>query len=221
MHDVIQQGSPSEKASTTGIVVRPNPAPRPKQLRKPPIPPQYLRVVLRISGGFNVSEQRPSTVMEALRVSSGLSKACCKDMVRLDAVGNLVVMGTEDGDRADNYATLFALKVGSNIYPMKAYFPTEDQGKGVIHQIPPRRTLQQIQENLSESGINPDIVGFRRLGASETILLAFRSREVPHHVMYGVSWRRCTLFRHSASLLGLLPDRTSRRRLSEPRHDQV
>lgn len=188
--------SPREKASTAGIVVRPNPAPRSKYPREPPIPPHYFKVVLRISGGFNVSGQRPSTIMEALRVSTGLSKqACGKDMVRLDAVGNLVVVGTEDGDRADSYATLSTLKVGSQTYPMKAYFPTEDQGKGVIRQIPPHHTQQQIQENLSESGMNPDIVGFRRLGASETVLLVFRRQEVPHYVMYGGAWHRCTLFR--------------------------
>ncbi|KAG0424398.1 hypothetical protein HPB47_028381 [Ixodes persulcatus] len=66
------------------------------------------------------------------------------------------------------------------MYAISAYYPAADHGKGVIQQVPIEGDELTVLENLMASGYNTLITAARWLGKSETVLIIFENRKLPH-----------------------------------------
>ncbi|KAH9367913.1 hypothetical protein HPB48_008367 [Haemaphysalis longicornis] len=117
-----------------------------------------------------------------------LGSANCKsqeDILRPNAARNVFVMSTPSTERAKTYSMVRQLNIANRAYSTLPYVASpEDTCKEVIQGIPPEDTQQDIIDNIVNSA-NPQAIHARRMGTTNTALIAFDGPKVPLLIYYG------------------------------------
>ncbi|KAH9373036.1 hypothetical protein HPB48_010011 [Haemaphysalis longicornis] len=168
-------------------------------LRLPPLPREHVKVVFRPQGGLDVSKISAAILRSATLVAAGLTKLqASEDILRPNAARNVFVMSTPSIERAKTYSMVRQLNIENRAYSTLPYVASpEDTCKGVIHGIPPEDTPQDIIDNIVNS-TNPQAIHARRMGTTNTALIAFDGPKVPLLIYYGGAEFRCYIHKQKS-----------------------
>lgn len=167
--------------------------PRPRQ---PRLPEEDYKVVLRPRGGLDMAQLHVAYIKDGvLRAATVTKEEAEEDILRLNQRQNTMVVSTPKKENALRYSQIQAIQLGSQTYSTAAYITApEDTSKGVIHGIPDYDTPQDIEKSLVNRK-NPTILHARRMGRTDSVVIVFEGKKVPHYVYYRGAEYRCLLHR--------------------------
>ncbi|KAH9363685.1 hypothetical protein HPB48_022223 [Haemaphysalis longicornis] len=159
---------------------------------RPRLPRDDIKVVIRPREGMNVARVSDATLRDSVLQAAGLEPAeATEDLLRVNHEQNILVVSTALLDRAERYARIEELKVGETSFSAKAYVTTpEDSVKGVIHNIPAYDSAEDIARSIVYSR-NPTALHARRMGRTNSAIIAFSGNRVPYFVYYRGAEYRC------------------------------
>lgn len=166
--------------------------PTSKRPRCPRLPRDDIKVVIRPREGMNVARVSEATLRDSVLQAAGLEPAAAtEDLLRVNHEQNILVVSTPLLARAERYARIEELKVGENLFSAKAYVTTPDDSvKGVIHNIPAYDSAEDIARSIVYSR-NPTAMHARRMGQTNSAIIAFSGKRVPYFVYYRGAEYRC------------------------------
>ncbi|KAH8020813.1 hypothetical protein HPB51_005047 [Rhipicephalus microplus] len=95
-----------------------------------------------------------------------------------DKQGTLI-FSTPDIDTVWKVTRIKSIKIESKNYNVTAYLaPREDSGRGVVHGIDQRVSVEELTEAFGNSR-NPPIIKVRKLGNSRSAVIIFKNETVP------------------------------------------
>lgn len=115
-------------------------------------------------------------------------------MIVNDKQGTLI-FSTPDMDTVWKVTKIKSIKIEDKDYEVTAYLaPHEDNGRGVVHGIDPRLTIEELTEAFGNPR-NPPILGVRKIGNSSSAIVTFKNETVPRWMYcYGVPLK-CVLYK--------------------------
>ncbi|KAH9383560.1 hypothetical protein HPB48_025138 [Haemaphysalis longicornis] len=158
----------------------------------PLLPREHVKVVFRPQGGLDVSKISAAIRRSATLFAATITKLqASEDILCPNAARNVFVMSPPSIERAKTYSMVRQLNIANRAYSTLPYvaFP-EDTCKGVIHGIPPEGPPPDIIENIVNSA-NPQAKHARRMGTTNTSLIAFDGPKVPLLIYCQIAEFRC------------------------------
>ncbi|KAH9367657.1 hypothetical protein HPB48_020384 [Haemaphysalis longicornis] len=176
-------------AQATTQRVHPTKSRRP---RCPKLPRDDIEVVIRPRDGFNVARVSDATLRDSILLAAGLEpETATEDLLRANPEQNILVVSTPLLARAERYARIEKLKIGEALYSTRAYVTTPDDSvKGVIHNIPEYDSAEDIVKSVVYSR-NPTALHARRMGRTNSTIIAFSGDRVPYFVYSRGAEYRC------------------------------
>ncbi|KAH7937776.1 hypothetical protein HPB49_015909 [Dermacentor silvarum] len=180
--------------------------------RLPPLPPNAIRVVVRLRGELRLLDvptpRLTKAVQTQLRIP--LPDDFC---LRTHPTNNTFTMATAHSPTAETLKTLTSLAIGDQTYPCTAYVaPPPGATRGVITNAYDDETPTQLYQDFVRRNLEYTILAARRMGKTHSILITFDANAVPHSIKYMGAIHRCTLYRGS-------PDACTNCRQPGHRHD--
>ncbi|KAH9369022.1 hypothetical protein HPB48_002632 [Haemaphysalis longicornis] len=177
----------------------------------PRLPRDDVKVVIRPREGINVARVSDATLRDSVLQAAGLEPAeATEDLLRVNHEQNILVANTALLDRAERYARIEELKVWETSFSATVYVTTpEDSVKGVIHNIPAYDSAEDIARSIVYSR-NPTALHARRMGRTNSVIIAFSGNRVPYFVYYRGAEYRCYIHKKHevCSACGKLGHRT-------------
>ncbi|KAK8772562.1 hypothetical protein V5799_024192 [Amblyomma americanum] len=164
------------------------------------LPSEALKIVLRPSGGVGSILHKIGSLNFACVIAQAAGvdlMEAAKDTVIPSLKQQSTLIATTNEDRARKYLRIKGLATSmDSVVDVTAYVVApENCGKGVIHGIDTARTSEQLKEIIRMYERNPSILGVRRFGKGQTIMVLFEDWRVPIRIfMLGMSMR-CYLYR--------------------------
>ncbi|KAH9376047.1 hypothetical protein HPB48_022587 [Haemaphysalis longicornis] len=160
--------------------------------RFPRLPKDDIKVVIRPRDGLNVARISEATLRDSILRAAGLEQELAStDIFRANQTQNIVIISTALLERAVRYSRIEQIKIGEKTYATRAYVtPPEYSVKGVIHNIPPYDSPEDIARSVVYSR-NPTALHARRMGQTNSAIIAFSGSKVPYFVYYRGAEYRC------------------------------
>ncbi|KAH7934688.1 hypothetical protein HPB51_028946 [Rhipicephalus microplus] len=185
------QGSASDTPMLNGSAQR-----IPRKPRQPRLPDDHVKVVIRPRNGLNLfkggggeAPLRDDILCEVDLHATLLNE----DIYHTCVEANLIVVSTSHLSNAEIYSRISKLQVETETYDVRAYVTSpENTAKGVIHNIPPYDSPEDISASLVNDR-NPRILQARRMGKTNFVLIVFDDDKVPFHVYYRGAEYKCYL----------------------------
>lgn len=189
--------APDRKPRALQPLRRQNRAPR-----QPHLPSEDIKIVLRPRTGLDVTKVSHAGLRDGVLRATGLTHdEAVEDLLRINSEKNIIVASTPSMQRAQKY-DVKALHIGGKMYEVTAYAaPPEDTVKGVIHNIPDYDSAADITNSLVYKK-NPTILQARRMGRTNSVLIVFEGKTVPHYIYYRGAEYRCFLHKKRHEICG-------------------
>ncbi|KAH9380090.1 hypothetical protein HPB48_009913 [Haemaphysalis longicornis] len=160
--------------------------------RFPRLPKDDIKVVIRLRDGLNVARISEATLRDSILRAAGLEQELAStDIFRANQTQNIVVISTALLERAVRYTRIEQIKIGETTYATRAYVtPPENSVRGVIHNIPPYDSPEDIARSVVYSR-NPTALHARRMGQTNSAIIPFSGSKVPYFVYYRGAEYRC------------------------------
>ncbi|KAH7932907.1 hypothetical protein HPB49_004679 [Dermacentor silvarum] len=108
-------------------------------------------------------------------------------MIVNDKQGTLIFSTPDHMDTVWKVTKIKSIKIEDKDYEVTAYLaPHEDDGRGVVHGIDPRLTIEELTEAFGNPR-NPPILGVRKIGNSSSAIVTFKNETVPSFARDGDS----------------------------------
>ncbi|KAH9379033.1 hypothetical protein HPB48_014501 [Haemaphysalis longicornis] len=115
--------------------------------------------------------------------------------VVVNKIQGTITYSTPKKEDALKVLALKKVQFGSKMYEVATYMAApEDCGRGVVHGIDRRITKEELEVGLSHP-TNPPVLGVRRMGTSESVIINFGVSWVPRWVRILASPIQCFLYR--------------------------
>lgn len=162
--------------------------------RAPQLPKEDIKIILRPRDGLNVKKLSDAQIRDAVFAAASVTgDEAEEDILRSNPTKNIVIISTPTMANAEKYNSIRKLRVGDAVYETVAYAAApEDTVKGVIHRIPSYDTADDITRSLVYKK-NPTILQARRMGNTNSVVIIFEGKRVPHFVYYRGAEYRCLL----------------------------
>ncbi|KAH9378802.1 hypothetical protein HPB48_008110 [Haemaphysalis longicornis] len=159
--------------------------------RFPRLPKDDIKVVVRPWDGLNVARISEATLRDSIIRAAGLEQDLAStDIFRANQTQNIVIISTALFERAVRYSRIEQIKIGEKTYATRAYVtPPEYSVKRGIHNIPPYDSPEDIARSAVYSR-NPTALHAKRMGQTNSAIIAISGSKVPYFVYYrGVEYR--------------------------------
>ncbi|XP_077528376.1 uncharacterized protein LOC144140039, partial [Haemaphysalis longicornis] len=162
--------------------------------RAPQLPKEDIKIILRPRDGLNVKKLSDAQIRDAVFAAASVTRdEAEEDILRSNPTKNIVIISTPTMANTEKYNSIRKLRVGDAVYETVAYAAApEDTVKGVIHRIPSYDTAEDITRSLVYKK-NPTILQARRMGNTNSVVIIFEGKRVPHFVYYRGAEYRCLL----------------------------
>lgn len=170
---------------------------RPIVSRLPRLPHTDHKVILRPKEGLELTKLSLVYVGGTIRLAANVhwERGKEEDQVVLNKIQGTITYSTPKKEDALKVLALKKLQFGSKVYEVTTYMAApEDCGRGVVHGIDRRITEEELEVGLSHP-TNPPVLGVRRMGTSESVIITFGVSWVPRWVRILGSPIQCFLYR--------------------------
>lgn len=135
-----------------------------------------------------------ATLRDSILRAAGLKQELAStDIFRANQTQNIVVISTALLERAVRYTLIEQIKIGETAYATRAFVtPPEYSVRGAIHNIPPYDSPEDIARSVVYSR-NPTALHARRMGQTNSAIIAFSGSKVPYFLYYRGAAYRCYL----------------------------
>lgn len=163
----------------------------------PRLPQTDHKVILRPKGGLALTKLSVPYVGGMLRLAADVQweKGKEEDQVVLNDKQGTITYSTPRQEDALKVLSLRKLPIGDKAYEVTSYMAApENCGRGVVHGIDLRFSEEELEVGFSHR-TNPPIIGVRRMGRSESVIITFADPQVPRWVRCFGSPIKCFLYR--------------------------
>ncbi|CAN7990224.1 unnamed protein product, partial [Ixodes pacificus] len=162
--------------------------------RAPELPKEDVKIILRPRNGLELRRCSQAVLKDGVRCAANINTEDAEeDTLRINPLRNVLVISTPSLNRAALYGKIDKIMIGDQAHGINAYTtPPEGSAKGIIHNIPCTDSDEDIMRSLVNRR-NPTILQARRLGTSNTAIIAFEGEQVPYYVYYRGAEYRCYL----------------------------
>ncbi|KAH7979213.1 hypothetical protein HPB49_008723 [Dermacentor silvarum] len=109
-----------------------------------------------------------------------------KDVMIVNDKQGTLIFSTPDMDTVWKVTKIKSIKIEDKDYEVTSYLaPHEDNGRGVVHGIYPRLTIEGLTEAFCNPR-NPPTLGVRKIGNSSSAIVTFKDETVPREIQESV-----------------------------------
>ncbi|KAH7980928.1 hypothetical protein HPB49_020318 [Dermacentor silvarum] len=163
----------------------------------PRLPANDYKIILRPKNGLALAKVPTTRLSAAVRMAAQIPwvKGQEKDVMIVNDKQGTLIFSTPDMDTVWKVTKIKSIKIEDKDYEVTAYLaPHEDNGRGVVHGIDPRLTIEELTEAFGNPR-NPPILGVRKIGNSSSAIVTFKNETVPRWMYcYGVPLK-CVLYK--------------------------
>ncbi|KAH7979256.1 hypothetical protein HPB49_008831 [Dermacentor silvarum] len=139
--------------------------------RMPPLPTEYIKIVIRPKGALHIAKIGSPVVTAAILQAVKLTDE--------ESLEDTLCPNTQQKHCCHRYARISSIQVNGVTHEVNAYeTAAEHTTKGVIPGIPLTETLQQIHNKIVTAR-NPTALAAKRLASTTTVIIAFDGPDVP------------------------------------------
>ncbi|KAH7960034.1 hypothetical protein HPB49_016365 [Dermacentor silvarum] len=150
------------------------------------------KIILRPTNGLALAKVPTTRLSAAVRMAAQIPwvKGQEKDVMIVNHKQGTLIFSTPDMDTVWKVTKIKSIKIEDKNYEVTAYFaPHEDNGRGLVHGIDPRLTIEELTEAFGNPK-NPPILGVRKIGNSSSAIVTFKNETVLRWMYcYGVHVR--------------------------------
>ncbi|KAG0428346.1 hypothetical protein HPB47_024663 [Ixodes persulcatus] len=162
--------------------------------RAPELNKEDVKIILRPKNGPELRRCSQTVLKDGVRCAAKINtEEAEEDTLRINPLRNVVVISTPSLNRAALYGKIDKIMIGDQAYGMNAYTtPPEGSAKDGIQNI----SVTDSDEDITRSLVNrrnPTILQARRLGASNTSIIAFEGEQGLYYVYCRGAEYRCHL----------------------------
>ncbi|XP_077523838.1 uncharacterized protein LOC144134902 [Amblyomma americanum] len=163
----------------------------------PRLPANDYKIIIRPKNGLALSKVPTTRLSAAVRMAAQIPwvKGQDKDvLIHNDKQGTLI-FSNPDMDTVWKVTKIKSIHIGDDEYEVTAYLaPHEDCGRGVVHGIDPKLTIEELTEAFGNPR-NPPILGVRKMGKSSSAIVIFKHETVPRWVYCYDVPLKCVLYK--------------------------
>ncbi|KAH7972488.1 hypothetical protein HPB52_012589 [Rhipicephalus sanguineus] len=187
----LRQATPHQNAAQQATATRNDMKPRPPPQRKrgplPRMPADTIHIVGRPKTPVDLTKLPPWQLYEALLKAASLpdQPPASRDKLRVHPTNNTFTISVPDSVRAQAYLRITSLQIGDRTIEFHVYAPPPDDAfRGIMFNAYDSFTDDEILKDLQESNPSMPVVGGRRMGRSNHVLVTMLGDCLPRWILY-------------------------------------
>ncbi|KAH7934980.1 hypothetical protein HPB52_002556 [Rhipicephalus sanguineus] len=187
----LRQATPHQNAAQQATATRNDMKPRPPPQRKrgplPRMPADTIHIVGRPKAPVDLTKLPPWQMYEALLKAASLpdQPPASRDKLRVHPTNNTLTISVPDCVRAQAYLRITSLQIEDRTIEFHVYAPPPDDAfRGIMFNAYDSSTDDEILKDLQESNPSMPVVGGRRMGRTNHVLVTMLGDCLPRWILY-------------------------------------
>lgn len=163
----------------------------------PRLPNADHKIITRPTKGLTLTKLSVPVVGGVIRMAAAIPwrKGQEEDRIVMNDKQGTFIYSTPNGDDAKKMLALKSIKLDGKEYEVSTYMAApESCGKGVVHGLDPRMSEKELELAFSHRQ-NPPILGVRRMGNSNSVIITFADDYVPRWMICFGAPMKCFLYK--------------------------
>lgn len=158
------------------------------------LPTNKINVIIRPKEGLaTIKNAALAKTTDAILRAAGLTTMDCSYVS--DKLVTIIYF-SPNFERGDKVSEIKSVKIEDKLHKVTAYMlAPEDSGRGVVHGVDPCMKESEILEGFTRHVKNPQILGVRRMGKTQTVTITFEKETVLCRLIFYSGFMKCFLFK--------------------------